>query len=197
MNTRVGYNAGPGRRSGMTLVEVMVASAVGSLVLACVASLSVFGSRSSVALLNYTDLDSKSRYAADVISREMRQATSVIDYQTNAQVKWLTLTNAVEGKMITLRWSATDRTLVLERSGEPNLAALTECDRWGFGLYQRTPIVTGTNLLFLPATNSVGQLDLNLCKLVNMTWKCSRTILAQKVNTESVQAAQIVLRNKH
>ena len=29
-----------------------------------------------------------------------------------------------------------------------------------------------------------------------MTWKCSRTILGQKANTESVQTAQVVLRNK-
>jgi hypothetical protein len=51
-------------------------------------------------------------------------------------------------------------------------------------------------VLYYPATNGTGVLDVNLCKLINLSWKCSRTIFAQKVNTESVQAAQIVLRSK-
>jgi len=38
--------------------------------------------------------------------------------------------------------------------------------------------------------------DINACKLINMTWKCSRTIFGSKRNTESIQTAQIVLRNK-
>ena len=34
-----------------------------------------------------------------------------------------------------------------------------------------------------------------ICKLVSVSWRCSRTILGQKVNTESVQTAKIVIRN--
>jgi len=179
----------------MTLVEVMVAAALGSMVLACVCSLSIYGTRSSIALMNYTDLDAKSRYAADVISRETRNASAVLSIQTNPPVKWLTLATP-EGNNVTLRWDSGERTLVLERSGQAPFTALTECDRWDFACYQRTPSVTSTNLLFFPATNIAGALDLSICKLINMSWKCSRTILAEKVNTESVQAAQIVLRNK-
>lgn len=51
-------------------------------------------------------------------------------------------------------------------------------------------------MIYFPAINTAGQLDLSLCKLIKVYWKCSRNILGQKVNTESVQAAQIVLRNK-
>jgi hypothetical protein len=50
--------------------------------------------------------------------------------------------------------------------------------------------------VFFPATNSAGAYDLSVCKLINMTWKCSRTVLGSKLNTESVQTAQVVLRNK-
>ena len=35
------------------------------------------------------------------------------------------------------------------------------------------------------------------CKLVDLNWRCSRQILQQKVNTESVQTAKIVIRNEH
>lgn len=190
--------------AGVTLVEVMIASGLGSLVLAIVASLSMYGARSSVALLNYTDLDGKSRHASDVVSRELRGAVAVTSYQSQPTNKFITfqtvqtdpsnpallVTNAA-----TLRWNSADRTLILSHQGQV-FTALTECDRYDFQLFQRTPFVTTTNLLFYPATSTTGQLDLSLCKLVNMSWKCSRTILARKVNTESIQAAQIVLRNK-
>lgn len=183
------------RTRGLTLVEVMIASALGSMVLACVGSLSIYGTRSSIALMNYTDLDAKSRYAADVISREMRNATAVTSLQTNGTIRSIEVLTLDAGR-VTLTWDANSRTLVLTRVGQAPFTALTECDRWDCGLFQRTPIVTSTNLLFFPATNSTGTLDLSLCKLVNMSWKCSRTIMGSKVNTESVQAAQLVLRNK-
>jgi type II secretory pathway component PulJ len=183
-------------RLGMSLVEVMVATAIGMMVLASVASLSLYGARSSLALNNYTDLDSKSRYALDVISRELRQATAVTDFQTTGTNSWLTLTNATQGVTVTVTYNANQRTVTMDKTGQQTLTNLTECDQWSVGLYQRTPWVTSTNVFFYPATNSSGAIDNSLCKLVSLSWKCSRSIMAQKVNTESVQAAQIVLRSK-
>jgi hypothetical protein len=180
----------------MSLVEVMVATAIGMMVLASVASMSLYGARSSLALNNYTDLDSKSRYALDVISRELRQATAVTDFQINGTNSWLTVTNATQGVTVTLTYNANQRTVTLDKTGQQTLTNLTECDQCNFGLYQRTPWVTSTNVFFIPATNSSGAIDKSLCKLVSLSWKCSRSIMAQKVNTESVQAAQIVLRSK-
>ena len=183
-------------QQGLSLVEVMVATAITLMTLASVASLSLFGARSSLALANYTDLDSKSRYALDVISRELRQANAVTDLQTNGTINWLTLTDAVHASTITLTYNSNQRTVTLAKPGQPVLTALTECDQWRFGLYQRTPWITATNVFFYPATNSSGAIDMSLCKLVSISWKCSRAIMTEKVNTESVQAAQIVLRSK-
>ncbi len=180
----------------MSLVEVMVAMGLSSLVLAAVGSLTLYGSRSSVALVNYSELESRSRHALDYASREMRQASQLLAFTTNANEKSLTFTNADEAVTVTLTWDGNERTLVFEKTGQPPQTLLTECDRWDFALYQRTPWVTPTNVMFYPATNNLGVLDLRLCKLVSMTWRCSRQIFARKVNTENVQAAQIVLRNK-
>ena len=186
------------RRScvGFTLVEISVAVAVGSLVLAAVASLTMYAAKASLAMVNYTDLDTKSRYALDIISREIRQASGVLSFQTNQTVSSFTLTNANQAAAITLTYNPSARSVVMSKTGQADLAALTECDTWNFSFYQRTPYVTTTNILYYPATNGAGVLDVNLCKLINLSWKCSRTIFAQKVNTESVQAAQIVLRCK-
>ena len=188
----------PHKRSklGISLVEVMVAMAVGSLVLAAVSSLTMYAAKSTAAMVNYTDLDSKSRYALDVISREIREADSILSFQTNLPVKSLTLTNVTQGATVTLTYDSNARTVVMSKTGQADLTALTECDRWDFSLYQRTPFITATNILYYPATNTAGVLTVSLCKLINLSWKCSRTIFAQKVNTESVQAAQIVLRTK-
>ena len=182
--------------SGWTLVEVMVASSIGLLVLTAVGFMALYGSRSSAAVSNYTDLEAKSRYALDIVSREVRQATAVISFQTNLPVKSLNLTNSDQQVAINLTYDSNARTLSFQKTGQATLNVLTECDRWDFGLYQRTPIVTSTNVTFYAATNGTGVIDVRLCKLINLSWKCSRLIAAQKLNTESVQAAQIVLRNK-
>ena len=181
---------------GIGLVELMVSVAVGSVVLASVGALSLYGARSSVAMLNYTDLDAKSRYALDIISREIRQASGVTGFNTNLPLVWLSLTNATRGESITLTYDSNARVVTMARTGQPTVTNLTECEQFNFGLYQRTPFLSSTNVSFCPATNSAGVLDQSLAKLIALSWKCSRTILAQKVNTESVQAAQIVLRSK-
>ena len=181
---------------GFTLLEVLIASSLGSLVFAAVISLTMFGTRSSIAIVNYSELDSRSRYALDLFSQEIRKSTAVVSMETNYPSCAITLTNADEGVTVRLAYDPDARMVTLDKSGQPTVNALTGCDRWGFSLYQRTPMVTPTNILYFPATNTSGRIDVSLCKLIDLSWKCSRKILAQKVNTESVQAAQIVLRNK-
>ena len=181
---------------GMTLVQLMVAVAVGSLVLATVAIVWIFCARSFVALGNYSDLDAKSRYAIDCMLRDIRTATQVVSFQNTGTSRWLQVTNAqLAGAGITYSWDSTSRNLVCQKTGDSDRTYLTECDLWDVQIYQRTPHTIGT-YVFYPATNVAGIYDPSLCKLINMTWKCSRTILGNKVNTENVQTAQVVLRNK-
>ena len=184
------------RQSAFNLIETMMASSVGMMVLVAVGSMSLYGSRSCLAVSNYTALEAKSRYALDLISREFRQASAVLSYQTNASIKTLTLTNTDQAASIALSYDADTRIVSLQKTGQSSLNLLTECDRWDFALYQRTPFVASTNVNYYPATNSAGAVDPSICKLISLSWKCSRLIAAQKLNTESVQAAQFVLRNK-
>jgi prepilin-type N-terminal cleavage/methylation domain-containing protein len=180
---------------GFTLVEIMVGVALGSMLLAVSGSLWLFGSRSFVAMGNYTDLDSKSRSALDLMSRELRQATGVTGYQDKGSTKWLSVTNSLAGTGTTYTWNGSALSLVCQKTGQPDQVYLTGCDRWDFQLFQRAPQKNG-GYVFFPATNSSGSYDVSICKLINMSWKCSRTVLGSKVNTESVQTAQVVLRNK-
>ncbi len=193
-----GYRRMTSRRrlSAFTLSEVMVALGVGMMVMAAVAFMTLYGSRTSVSVANYTDLEGKSRYALDLISREIRQSQSVLSFQANLPVKSFTLTNADQAATITLLYDSGARTVTLQKTGHSDLVVLKECDSWDFALYQRTPLFTATNVVFYSATNSAGVTDTTLCKLISLSWKCSRFVTGQNLNTESVQAAQVVLRNK-
>jgi len=64
---------------------------------------------------------------------------------------------------------------------------LTECDFLQFNISQRTP--SNGVFGFYPASRA------DLCKLVDVSWRCSRTMLGKKLHTESVQTARIVIRN--
>jgi len=178
----------------MTLVEVMVASGIASIVIAIVAVLIVFAARSFAALANYQALDQASSLAADQMSKEIREANRVVNFQNVGNDRWIELSNTNASPAYTIRydWSAATGTLTSKRSDEADtMVLLTGCERWDFTFQQRTPL-PGPAYGF--STNMVNQAE---CKIVTMTWKCSRSLASTSlINSESVQTAQIVLRNQ-
>lgn len=181
--------------SGFTLVEMLIAMALGGIVLAMVMGAFTYSGTSFAAMGNYADLDRNSRNAVDVLSREIRDSSALIAFSTNSP-KFLTFSNATTGNKVTITYDSGSRTLNLAKTGQTTYALLTQCDQWDFSLYNRSPNITSTNITFYGATNTAGVLDASACKLVNMTWKCSRTIFGSKRNTETIQTAELVLRNK-
>ena len=152
----------------------------------------LFGLRSFGAMSNYAEMSGRSRHALDVMARDIRQATIVLSCNTNLPVKQLQLsTYDLNGPCtVTYSWDSNARVVTstkVDNAGQTTTTTnLTGCDFWTFNLFQRTPTNAYT---FYPTT------DWRLCKLINMSWKCSRTILGKKVNTEDVMTAEVVLRN--
>ena len=147
---------------GWTLPELMVAIAIGALVMSAIAGFTVYSLRSFVAMSNYADLDEKSRRTVDEMTRQIRQATAVINIKTNGTERWITLTNSTPGatvKYMKYTWDTQQKVLYYERTGLGPVTNLAECDNWEFSLYQRNPIPGATNQ-FYPATNSSGKLVL-------------------------------------
>ena len=181
--------AGPGMlcvpaRKGsaaFTLIEIMVASAIGLVALAVVGSLTWFSSRSFAAVANYVELDQASQFALDKMSREIRQAQQLTAFTATS----LTFAD-VDHNPLSFIYDPETRTLVRVSGGQTN-TLLQGCDFLQFSKYQHTAI-SNTFDAYDPAyvTNT---------KLVQVTWTCSRKILGAKVNTESVQSAKIALRN--
>jgi prepilin-type N-terminal cleavage/methylation domain-containing protein len=180
----------PGQRNkrGFTLLETMIVMGLAGIVLAIVMATYNYSGTSFAAMGNYTDLDRSSRAALDLLSREIRNSSALIATGTNP--KSLTFTNATTRKIIKITYDASARTLSLAKTGQATQTLLTSCDQWDYSLYGRVPALTSSNITFNAVT------DVSACKLVNMTWKCSRAIFGSKRNTETIQTAQIVLRNK-
>ncbi len=175
------------------MVEFLVAFTIGVMVLAVVATLTMFGVRSYASMVNYSDLDQKSRQSLDIMIREIRQSTRVIAVHTAMPTRYLWLYNADQNRTNKFTWFSTNGTVVYEATGanpQPARTLLTGCDSWDVALYDREPTFISGTIKFNIATN------LSDCKMVDMSWKCSRQMIGQKLNTESVQTAQIVLRNK-
>ena len=167
----------------MTLVEVMIATSIGTLILAAAGSLMVYNARSLAALTNYADLDRYSRSAVDKLSQDIRQSTDLISF-TSTELQF----NSSRGRSnITYTYSPDSRTLV-RRQGRNREILLQECDSLTFTVYGRNNVSNSWDQFVV--TNAAG------AKLIKLNWTCSRTILGQAVNTESVQTAKIVMRKQ-
>jgi type II secretory pathway pseudopilin PulG len=169
-------------KGAFTLVEVMVSMGLGIFVLAAVASLTLYTVRSFVAMGNYNDLERASTHALDTMSREVRQASQLLKYQSN-RVEFATL----EGPRLVYEYDPQAETLTQTKGGVSEVL-LEQCDYLTFNISQRNP---SNDFTFYPAPANRP----DLAKLLDVSWRCSRKILGQKLNTESVQTSKIVIRN--
>lgn len=166
----------------MTLVELMIAVGIGTLLLAVVATLYLFTIRSFAALGNYDALNQESVIALDTMSRDLRQARGLVAFTTNQ----LTFQD-YDGSSLIYVWDPAPNALTLSRiKGGQARVLLRQCDYLDFAVYQRNP---SNDFDFYPATSPA------LAKVVDVRWRCSRQVLRQKINTETSQSATIVLRN--
>src|SRR4051794_8346987 len=78
-------------QAGFTLVELMVGTALGSLLLVGVASLYLFSTKSFVSMTNYADMNRRSREASDILSRDVRSAATVSSATSTATNSQLVL----------------------------------------------------------------------------------------------------------
>ena len=171
-------------KAGFALTEAIIAAGITTLLVLVLVSFTMFSSHNFVALFNYVDLDDVNRVAMDRITRDVRQSNAVKAATTTT----LTLLDADGTSEIVYAYNPTQRTLTRKRTGGVTEVLLKQCDRLNFTLGQRNTI-GGTYDVYPAATPET-------CKVVNVSWMCSRTILGRKENTESVQTARIVIRKQ-
>jgi hypothetical protein len=164
-------------------MESTIAAAIATVIVLVLCTFAIFSGHSFAALFNYVDLDDVNRIAMDRITRDVRQANRV----KAATETTLTLEDA-DNTEINYRYDTTTREVTRKKDGRPIETLLTECDRLRFTLGQRNP-VGGTFDVHNPSS-------MDVVKVVNVSWRCSRRILGRVANTESVQTARIVIRKQ-
>jgi Tfp pilus assembly protein PilW len=172
----------PGRASGVTLMELLVAILVMSLVTVVLLILTMSTGRSLVEMVNYVDLDHYNRVAMDMMTRDLRQVQYLKTFNTNV----LTFVDK-DGGSLEYAYSPVTRTLTRTKSGQ-NRVLLDNCDQLQFSIYQRTPM--SNKFEFFPVTGVTN------AKVVRVVWNCSRKLFGRRVNTEQGQTSRIVIRNK-
>ncbi len=171
------------RRAAFSFVEMVVATGLFSLLSIALWTLSSFAGRSFAASSNYVDMETKGRTALDYFSRDVRRSLAVASYTTNS----LVFMDYDGSTNLTYTYDPSARTFVRRKAGDAK-TILTECDSLSIALFQRAPV--GGSYDQFPAA------DQTTAKVVQVNWKCSRTILGGKLNTESVQTAKVMLRSK-
>ena len=175
------------RERAFTLVELSMAIAVSAVILTALLSFTVYGAKSFVGMHNYVDLEQKSQLALDTLTRDIRQTQWLSNF-TQRTVNGQVVTNSltfIDHDNIPLTFIYTNRLLIKEKEGV-NTVLLRDVDYLSFLVFQRNPI--GYTDSQFRTTNAIN------CKLVSVSWVCSRTILGHRQNTESVQTAKIVIR---
>jgi hypothetical protein len=167
--------------AAFTLVEVMMTLGIATMfVMGLIIFTTITFQQGIFSIGNYTDLNNKSRRTLDAMSRDIRNASGLTYYATNIIV----LTNS-DASWQVYYWDG--RSQFTRYSSGQTTVLLTNCDYLCFNIYQRNPT---NNYSFVSATAIPTQ-----TKLIDVSWRCSRTYLGAKLNTESVQTARIVMRN--
>ncbi len=165
---------------GMTLVEMMISVGVGGVVLAAVASLSFYTARSMAAMSNYADLDRQSRNALDQMTLKIRSADRMIAFNST------NVTFIYNGQNLNYNFNPVTKTLTETYGGYPKVL-LEDCNQLQFSVFQRNVISNSFSQVTTSSTNDA--------KSLIVTWNCSRSLLGNLINSESVQSARIVIRN--
>jgi hypothetical protein len=162
---------------------MMVALAIGCLVLGAGVSVYLFSMKSFASMANYSDLNEKSRYASDIISRDIRSCVSVV----NATANQLVLT-APDHSNTTYTYDAGTGLLMRSQHGETRVL-LIGVNSLSFNLYQRPANSLAAYEQFPAGT-------ITNAKLIAFQWSCSRKLAGSQDNSESLEAAIVEMRNQ-
>ena len=182
---------GPRARQAWTLVEMMVAVGVFSLVGMALMGSYIFGVKSMAAMYNYSMLDQCNRQAMDQLTREIRQSKQVLAYTTNSITVRTANDDGTDGPAVTYSFSPSVKKLLRTSSDGTSKLLLDNCSLLSFQLFTRCPS-NGVFGSFPVAINNWS----NTVKVLQLTWKTSVALPSGVVNSENIQTARVVIRKQ-
>jgi hypothetical protein len=136
-------------------------------------------------MASYPGLNHQGQSASGIIASDIRRASSVESATGERLV--LRMVFAGHESTVSYVYDAATRTLTrTDAHGSQTL--LTDVDRFSFSLFQR-PAPGAAFAQFLPASGTEA-------KMIGCRWTCSRKLAGSKLDSESIEVAPVVLRNR-
>ena len=170
-------------RAALTLVETMIAMFISSLVFMVLAGVIVYTSRSFAALGNYMELDKRSRNTLDRMTQIIRESDGILSWSNHE------LTLSYHSLPLSFTYTPGDKRLTLTDTNGAQRALLEGCDYLDFQIFQRTSVAGVYDQYPVTADEAAAT-------IVQISWVCSRSLIANLINSESVQSAKIVIRKQ-
>jgi hypothetical protein len=136
------------------------------------------------AMASYEGLSSQNQDATSLIVKDIRRANSL----EHASQDKVVLRCGSPGHISLITYTYDAAAHILTRTDSRSTqTVLTDLDGFSFSFFQRPSLGASFNS-FAPATASTA-------KMVSCRWSCSRKVAGDRVDTESVELAPIVMRN--
>ncbi len=169
-----------------TLVEVLVATTLSSMVLAAVLTCFLFLGRAGVGLQNYADMESQARAAIETFALDARMASDA--RWNSAQSLTLTIRRAGGNISATYAYDPVARTFTRSVPGAAAEVLLTDIRSFSFNAYG-----IDTGAISLDTITTATHRDTKQVQISLETERVRRSLAA---STNKVISARFVLRNK-
>lgn len=173
-------------KAALTLVEMMVAIGVGSIVFAALGSLTLYSAKSFSSMVNYTDLNKESRMALDRMSKDIRQSKGLASRNGTNLTFFVTNPSGTNIAKLSYSYDPLRQTLI-EKGPNGVKTNLVHCTFWTNEIFQRTP---------QPGMTFTNTTDVSECKMVEVRWSCNSGSSIAATNSQSVQSMKVVIRKK-
>ena len=170
------------RSRGFTLIETLVASAIGAIAMTAVMAVTFYTGRSVASLADSVALNNDSRSVIDRVSQRIRQAEEVTAYSTNS------ITVMVSSNALTYSWVPAESKLYEIENSVTN-TLLENCTSLVFDLFRRNPMTNSFDQF--PATDNIAE-----AKLVRIKWTCESIRPGKAAGSSELISSKIVLRSK-
>jgi type II secretory pathway component PulJ len=176
---------------GFTILEYLVATTIGVMVLAAALLLWGYASQTCATLYAYVEMSSNSKIALDRISQTIRNSRKVL--ACSATRLTLTVPSQITTNTARVDLVYTNQALIqtTAEAGQTTQTKtlLTGCTNFEFLVYQRTPQTNSFTL----TTNGFSVLT---AKVIQLRWRCTRALRGDHDIIENQVSANVVIRSK-
>lgn len=176
------------RRAGFTLVELLIAMSLSTMIIAGVMTTFLSLSRTSLRMGSYNDMESETRKGLELFGRDARMANAIV-WNSATDVS-LTVPTSGADETYRYAYNSTARTFTRTRT-TPSAAAsqtlFTSVDSLDFKAYKINTATVDLSNLAQAAIDT---------KQIQLTINSSRTNSTVALATANVLSARFILRNK-